>query len=96
MNGALASLSLHGYGVLYLLVCMLHSIVCTIGLLCVIKRHVGYGFGFEGTEDGGFPEQLSSEGMHGALPHHGKHGKFSRQQHKTTLQGMKVQRMFYT
>lgn len=94
------SFSLHGYGVLYLLMCMLHSIVRTVGLLCVIKRHVGYGF--EGTEDGGlpqlncFPEQLSSEGMHGALPHHGEQGTFSRQQHKTTLQGRKVQRMFST
>ncbi len=68
MNGALVSLSLHGYGVLYLLVCMLHSIVCTIGLLCVIKRHVGYGFGFEGTEDGGFPEQLRVWGCMALLP----------------------------
>lgn len=42
LNGALASLSLHGYGVLYLLMCMLHSIVRTVGFLCIIKRHVGH------------------------------------------------------
>lgn len=90
------SLSLHGYGVLYLLMCVLHSIVRTVGFLSIIKRHVGYvnlSLKVKGMADlvqlNCFPEKLSGEGMHfrrhGELPYHGKRGKFSRQQHKTTL-----------